>query len=650
MAGAIMPKFISDEEMMKLENQKGFLSDEQMAALESSGPSALEAGIQGAFEGASLGWRDELAGALEAGGQFLGVKGLGGKFSDIGLQDSISADQLGKVYEETKQRRESELSKYKEAQPEAFLAGNVAGGLASSFAVPNPATFGGRIALGAGTGAVAGAGQAEEGKALQGAALGGLIGGAVVPAAEGVGKLLKTGAQKLSPKLADIAETMKIKSTGATGKELQGFRPGTGRYMLENKIGGAFSSPSDIAEQAAQKMSSAGSQMGNILDELSPKDSPILHNKVDSDDFYNTIQKVISNEDPLYKANITPYSKQDYSEFQTFLSPDKKSGYAIKPNGELISVFSLEKGRGGGLVTDAVLNKGASKLDAFDINNKLPSLYGKYMDETNRLKFADEFAPSDWNYEKLGRPDVVEMALSPEKVAQNQSKFILTDDIINDLTTRRNELAQSYAQEPVVEQLDKIINNIKSSNRKILSTSQAQKMKVDFDTKIKNWADPNASMANKEARDVFKVATERFAEQSSPEIATAFKSAKQDYGMLAPVEAAASRRAATLQQSPMGGLLDVATANAGSIGGLPGMAASAASRRVFAPRAASMAAHTTDMVSKLLKTAPEKLGKYIPIINNAASRGPHSVAITDYLLSQQDPEYREMKRQLDENR
>jgi len=142
--------------------------------------------------------------------------------------------------------------------------------------------------------------------------------------------------------------------------------------------------------------------------------------EVPADVFYGKIQDVLKNPNPLYKANITPYNIDDYKNFKTFLSNDGKSGYALKPDGELISVFSLEKGRGSDLVKDAVVNKGATKLDAFDINNKLPNLYGKYMDETSRLKFADEYAPKDWDYSKFGRPDVVTMNINPDKLKSTE--------------------------------------------------------------------------------------------------------------------------------------------------------------------------------------------------------------------------------------
>lgn len=122
---------------------------------------------------------------------------------------------------------------------------------------------------------------------------------------------------------------------------------------------------------------------------------------------------------PMIKANVTDYSLDDYQKMKTFLSGDKQSGYAIKPKemtdaklrDELISVFSNKKGRGEDILKNAVDIGGAKQLDAFDINNKLPSLYGKEFKETSRMKFDPQYAPADWDYKKLGTPDVVGMEL-----------------------------------------------------------------------------------------------------------------------------------------------------------------------------------------------------------------------------------------------
>lgn len=126
---------------------------------------------------------------------------------------------------------------------------------------------------------------------------------------------------------------------------------------------------------------------------------PGMHLESKAKDFAKAVQQAMEHS-PLHKQNITPYAEQEYAAFKTFLSPDGKSGFAIKPDGELVNVFSTEKGRGKGLVEDAV-KQGASKLDAFNINEKLPELYKKGGFET--YKTEKNWIP--------GGPDVNYMAL-----------------------------------------------------------------------------------------------------------------------------------------------------------------------------------------------------------------------------------------------
>lgn len=81
-----------------------------------------------------------------------------------------------------------------------------------------------------------------------------------------------------------------------------------------------------------------------------------------------------------------------------FLADDLMSGFGIDRNGALIGVYSLIRGRGEGLVTEAI-KAGANKLDCFD--GFLPDYYAQFgFEETERLP---NWTPGD--------PDVVFMAL-----------------------------------------------------------------------------------------------------------------------------------------------------------------------------------------------------------------------------------------------
>lgn len=81
------------------------------------------------------------------------------------------------------------------------------------------------------------------------------------------------------------------------------------------------------------------------------------------------------------------------------LAVDGLSGYAVRADGELTNVFSVERGRGDGIVTSA-LSSGAVYLDCFD--GYLPEFYARHGFEVNAR--VPNWTP--------GEPDVVYMSLS----------------------------------------------------------------------------------------------------------------------------------------------------------------------------------------------------------------------------------------------
>lgn len=103
------------------------------------------------------------------------------------------------------------------------------------------------------------------------------------------------------------------------------------------------------------------------------------------------------------------YSEEDYKKMETklFLSDDKLAGFGINPDGTLISVFSLEKGRGQDLVREAV-GRGARSLGC--LGNKLRELYGGGgFRVKNDEPWNEAFAPRNWCYERFGTPNYYEM-------------------------------------------------------------------------------------------------------------------------------------------------------------------------------------------------------------------------------------------------
>lgn len=106
---------------------------------------------------------------------------------------------------------------------------------------------------------------------------------------------------------------------------------------------------------------------------------------------------------------VALYDPAEYAEMRCFLNRSGLTGYAIKPDGDLVSVFNVgDKGAGQDAVRDAILN-GALMLDAYDEGGYLPALYAKLgFVEAWRDTWEPAYAPEGWTG---GTPDVVYMVL-----------------------------------------------------------------------------------------------------------------------------------------------------------------------------------------------------------------------------------------------
>ena len=110
-------------------------------------------------------------------------------------------------------------------------------------------------------------------------------------------------------------------------------------------------------------------------------------------------------------AFLTPHTEQDYETKGTklFLSEDGKSGFGVNPDGELISVFSLERQRGKILVAEA-RKQGATYLSC--MGDHLLDLYSEFdFSPVETLRWDNQFAPKNWNYERFGTPNIYDMRL-----------------------------------------------------------------------------------------------------------------------------------------------------------------------------------------------------------------------------------------------
>lgn len=118
------------------------------------------------------------------------------------------------------------------------------------------------------------------------------------------------------------------------------------------------------------------------------------------------------------------YSPDDYESMDKIVVNNGTAGVAVKPNGDIVSVFKndvLAEQEGIGKVNQTLmiesLKSGGDHLDCFD--GFLPNMYGTVgFKPICKLKFNDEYAPTDWNFERDGRPDVVFMAHPKEPMSE----------------------------------------------------------------------------------------------------------------------------------------------------------------------------------------------------------------------------------------
>ncbi len=145
------------------------------------------------------------------------------------------------------------------------------------------------------------------------------------------------------------------------------------------------------------------SKLQKLLKNTDVAKKTVSHGITKPDDFHSALAKA-RGADKRVEDYTHLYSPEEYAQMKTFLSPDGKSGFAIKPDGDIVSAFSTERG-GGRLdnIMRTALSEGGTKLDAFDKlpteSKGLPDLYSKY-------GFKQVKREPNWT---KGAPDVVYM-------------------------------------------------------------------------------------------------------------------------------------------------------------------------------------------------------------------------------------------------
>lgn len=315
-------------------------------------PSQTEAGLMGAFSGASFGLLDELKGALEAGGSTVGLRGLGGEFKDIRLEtDEEDKQKLIDIYKQARDAERERQKKLSEAHPGTVLAGEVTGGLATAPLMMGKAVQGlgtaqkiGKAAIeGAKAGAAYGAGMSESdltegdisgfaGDVAESTIAGGAISGAIPAVGAGI-----KGAAARIPGVSALKAGFKY---GAEeGKPLTKEMVGEDIKKLSNKIYNGIRSrlkKYGVAKEEALKLADeigirvdAGEPIEEALDQAISRKAYGEEARVARDKWVGVLNELKSGE------------SRELTKLKTAAAKHRAKAGILEPNAELGDVETL---------------------------------------------------------------------------------------------------------------------------------------------------------------------------------------------------------------------------------------------------------------------------------------------------------------------
>lgn len=193
------------------------------------------------------------------------------------------------------------------------------------------------------------------------------------------------------------------------------------------------------------------------------------------------------------------------------------------------------------------------------------------------------------------------------------------DQIMANLFTERAKLAGNEANRTAISKLDKEIEAF-SKSPSLRDAQDIWNVKKGYEAKV-NWMarqqKPGQTQANEKVATALRRAVTDVAADQSPELAKKFAEERQLFSLYKPIKEAAERKAATIQQRDIGGMLDTIALTGGISGDLfgggegRGTAAGlgmAGLRRGIVPRIPSFAARTM----------------YSPTLQNTILRAPVS--------------------------
>lgn len=172
-----------------------------------------------------------------------------------------------------------------------------------------------------------------------------------------------------------------------------------------------------------------------------------LNNQQSIDTFKKAIAKA---KQSLGNDGASVELKDDYTDINLYLSEDGESGFGIKPNGDIVSVFSSKKvkGRAHHLLEMAVYEGGGRQLDCFDIYlTKIYETHG--FKPVAKMKWDDEYIPEGWkakarmlrkeNFKDYNNGE-------PALTAGRRHVVFMAYDPNNDIEKKKKEAEEKYGK------------------------------------------------------------------------------------------------------------------------------------------------------------------------------------------------------------
>jgi len=120
------------------------------------------------------------------------------------------------------------------------------------------------------------------------------------------------------------------------------------------------------------------------------------------------------------------YDVEEIADAKLFITPDGLGGFAVKKDGDIVSLFATAGGPFKNVSFTALalaVQAGGVKLDAFD--PVLPKLYRRIGFSTAaRVAFDPNEKPDGWNTETMGEPDVHFMVFDPAGAIQDKNETV----------------------------------------------------------------------------------------------------------------------------------------------------------------------------------------------------------------------------------